>query len=318
MTANVQSMFYYGEKPWHGFGKRVDNVLTSAEAIEAAGLNWSVEKQPVFLENGVKVPSAFANVRSDNGKVLGMVGDQYTVLQNATAFSLADAIVGEKAAMYHTAGSLGEGQRVWMLLKMPGVIRTIGDDVTEKYLLVGNGHDGSFALHILFTPIRVVCQNTLNAAVSQATNKVTIRHTESLKEKVNVKELRRNLGLAAEYFDLFETMSQRLVATKFSSADLKKFAQSTGVIPTEKEGDKLSTRASNIMDEISALFEAGKGTEIAGVKGTAWAAYNAITEYVDHARGNDADTRANSLLYGSGARIKQAAWNQAVSLVSAR
>ena len=327
MADKVQTMAYFGETPWHGKGKAVDHAMTSAEAIEFAGLNWDVAKVPLYLANGVQAPGAWATQRGDTGATLGIVGDQYEVLQNRDAFQIADAIVGEKAAMYHTAGALSDGKRVWMLLKMPGVIRTIGDDVTEKYLLVANGHDGSFAVHVMMTPVRVVCNNTLNAALGiefgkqskKMPNKLTLRHTASLSDKLQVRQVREVLGLAAKHFDLFEQLSQKLVATKFDKANLKKFAQATGVIPTEKkEGDSLSTRAQNIMDEISALFETGKGTEIPGVKGTAWAAYNAITEFVDHSRGADADARANSLLYGSGARIKQAAFDQAVELIGAR
>lgn len=313
MSANVQSMFYSGEKPWHGFGKKVDQALTSADAIAAASLDWQVEKKKLFLENGVEVPGTFANVRADNGVVLGTVGAQYTVLQNKEAFLISDAIVGVKEAMYHTAGALGKGQRVWMLLKVPGYIRVVGDDVTEKFLLLSNSHDGSAAVEIMFTPIRVVCQNTLNEALSGAKNKFKIRHTVNM--GLRIEDARTALGFANKYFGLFEEVAQKMSQTKFDAKMLETYAKESGILPNE---EKLSGRASNILEELSALLENGKGASMAGVRGTVWGAYNAVAEYVDHKRGSDNEKRSISLLYGSGSRIKQEAFDRALVLSGVR
>lgn len=309
MSANVQTMMYTGETPWHGFGKHVENALTSADAIAAAGLDWKVNKSELFLSDGSKVPGSFANVRSDNGAVLGVVGSQYTVLQNKDAFSVADAIVGVKEAMYHTAGALGQGERVWMMLKVPGYIQIVGDDVTEKFLLLSNSHDGSGAVEILFTPIRVVCQNTLNQALSGTKNKFKIRHTINMGGRVE--DARAALGFANKHFDIFETVAKKMSATKFTHDELKEYAQMSGVIPTEQ---KMSGRAKNILEELSDLFENGKGAKMLGVRGTVWGAYNSVAEYVDHKRGSDQEKRSISLLYGSGSRIKQEAFDRALVL----
>lgn len=306
MSANVQSMFYAGEKPWHGFGKAVDKELTAAEAIEAAGLNWRVEKQPLFLEGGAKVDGAFANVRQDTKQVLGVVGSGYTVLQNADAFSFFDAVVEEKAAIYHTAGALGVGEKIWLLAKLPGHIRVKGDDVTEKFVLLWNPHTGHGSAQMMVSPIRVVCQNTLNAAIRGADNKASIRHTANMGDRV--KEVRETLGLVNQFFDQFQDAARAMTGIKVSASTFTKYVKASGLVPDEKT---LSPRAKNIMEEVSALFETGMGTNLPGVKGTAWGAYNAVVEYVDHKRGGDED-RANSLLFGSGAKIKQRAFELAV------
>lgn len=321
MSANIQSMFYTGEKPWHKLGKELPNAATSAEAIEAAGLNWTVSKHPLLTTirgEFIKVPNKFAIVRDDNNTVLGTVGPVYTPLQNKPAFSFFDAVVGEKAAMYHTAGALGEGERVWILAKLPGYIQTTKDDVTEKFLLLTNSHDGTGAVQIFFTPIRVVCQNTLNIAVASAQNKTKLRHTMTLGSRVQ--DVRDQLGILNNRFTMFEELSKRMASTPLTYAGFKEFIQGTGVLPKDANLDKVlgSTRAVNIMDEVSRLFEHGKGNDLPGVKGTVWAGFNAVTEYVDYfrsTRGDEGENRAKSLLFGSGATLKQSAWDKAVSLV---
>lgn len=309
MSANVQSMFYAGkEKPWHGFGKQVEKELTSADAIAAAGLDWRVEKEQMFLKGDVIVPGAFATVRQDTKAILGTVGNGYTVLQNRDAFALSDAIVKEKLAIYHTAGALGVGEKIWLLAKLPGHIKVKGEDVTEKFLLFWNPHTGHGSAQMMITPIRVVCQNTLNAAIRGCDNKVSVRHTANMGDRVA--EIRKTLGLVNEFFDQFEQAAQVMAGNKVSLSTFGKFVKKTGLVPDEKE---LSSRAKNIMEEVSALFDGkGKGSTLIGSKGTAWGAYNAIVEYVDYKRGGDED-RGNSLLFGSGAKIKQAAFELAVA-----
>lgn len=321
MSANVQSMFYTGGKPWHKLGKELPNAATSAEAIEAAGLNWTVSKHPLITTvkgEFIKVPNKFAIVRDDNHVVLGTVGPVYTPLQNKPAFSFFDAVVGEKAAMYHTAGALGDGERVWILAKLPGYIQTTKDDVTEKFLLLTNSHDGTGAVQIFFTPIRVVCQNTLNIAVASAENKTKLRHTMTLGSRVE--DVRRQLGILNNRFTMFEELSKRMAGTPMTYAGFKDYVKGTGVLPKDANLDKTlgSTRAANIMDEVSRLFERGRGNDLPGVKGTVWAGFNAVTEYVDYfrsTRGDEGENRAKSLLFGSGAILKQSAWDKAVSLV---
>ncbi len=312
MSANINSMFYQGVKPWHNLGTQVKENLTSADAIKAAGLDWEVKRATVeyATNDGMKQdPNNVVNYRADTGESLGVVGDGYRILQNKEAFSFFDAIVGVKEAMYHTAGALGKGERVWLLAKLPGYIRTVGDDVTEKFLLLSNSHNGSSAVNIMFTPIRVVCQNTLNVALKGG-NKVSVRHT--LNMAMGIDAIRQELGIVNERFRMFEEASQKLAVTELTSEAFKNYVKSTGIVPVELE----STRAKNIMLEVSRLFEYGKGADMKGAKGTAWGAFNAVVEYVDHVRGGDnLKTRATSLLYGSGANVKQTAFTEALALV---
>lgn len=309
------SMFYSGEKPWHSLGQKVEGLLNSADAIKQAGLDYVVEKVPVqYVFNGeVRVNEGHYNtVRTDTGDALGVVGKRYEVLQNKGAFSFFDAVVGVKDAFYETAGALGRGEKIWMLAKLPGYIKTVGDDVTEKYLLLSNSHDGSGSVEVMFTPIRVVCQNTLNVALRSKLRSIKIRHTANLGQKVA--DAQEALGIMSQQFSIFEEASQKLASVQVSRASLKDYVVSTGLIPSVADAKDQSSRARNIMDQVSNLFERGKGAELAGAKGTLWGAFNAVVEYVDHYRGPSLANRAESLLYGSGANIKQEAFEKALVL----
>lgn len=313
-------VMYVGAKPWHGLGTKLGEVATAAEALAAAGLGWEVKKEPIFLKSGTEVPDQFATVRQDVGIPLGVVGSVYRPLQNKEAFSFFDAVVGEKLAIYHTAGSLINGRKVWILAKLPGEVRVTGDDVTEKYLLLTNSHDGSSAVRIMFTPIRVVCQNTLNVAISEGARKQSLRHTSTLGLKVQ--DVREGLGIINKRFDLFGEAARAMTGVQVNGEAWRQMLRDVGIIPAD-ESKKLTGRTQNIVEEISHLFEHGKGNGAMGVKGSAWAAFNGIVEYADYTRGTRApaggpgirEQRADALLFGSGAKLKQKAWDAAVSLV---
>lgn len=316
---NINTMMYTGEKPWHGLGKEVSSAVNSADAINAAGLNWKVGKHPLVTTvqgQFLTVPDKFAVVREDSRAVLGVVGDVYRPLQNADAFKFFDAVVGEKAAMYHTAGALGEGERIWMLAKLPGQIRTTSEDVTDKFLLLTNSHDGTSSVTVMFTPIRVVCQNTLNVALSdyKTSTRAKIKHTMALGSRVQ--DVRKQLGIMSGMFDTFEELSKTLVSRQLTHKEFEDLVKGAGLVTPEEDGT-LSTRAYNIMSEVSRMFDRGRGNDLPGVKHTAWGAFNAIGEYVDYARATrgENDSRTASLLFGSGAKIKQAAWDGALALV---
>lgn len=311
MSHNINSMFYHGEQPWHGLGKKVDHLLTSAEAIEAAGLNYQVEKAPIFLGDGTEIKDQYATVRMDTKQPLGVVGSKYTVLQNKDAFSFFDAVVSVKEAMYETAGALGIGERIWLLAKLPGYIKTVGEDITNKYLLLTNTHDGSGSVQVMLTPIRVVCQNTLNVGMQAGTHKSKIRHTFNMGMKVE--EVRKTLGLIQQQFTIFEQATQKLATIELTNEALDSYLRKSLSIGKDEDN---STRAKNILEEVSQLFLNGKGADLPGAKGTAWGAFNAIVEYVDYKRGGDnQEKRTASLLFGSGANIKQKAFDEALLLV---
>jgi len=317
MPANINSMMYVGEKPWHGQGQRLENAATSAEAITAAGLDWAVSKKPLFLEDQTKVTKAYATVREDTKQVLGVVGKVYHPLQNKSAFLFFDAVVGVKEAVYHTAGSLGQGECVWILAKLPGIIRVLGDDITEKYLLLTNRHDGFGSATVMFTPIRVVCQNTLNVAINSSDVRASLRHTPTIGLRVD--EVRQQLSIIHAQFGIFEEAAKRLASIFRFKESFSNYLKNVGLIPSDTE--KATTRAKKIMEEVSRLFEEGKGANMPSARGTAWGALNSVIEYADYLKpirtksgeGNF-DARAKSILFGSGADLKQRAWDVALSL----
>src|ERR1035437_1888576 len=176
------SVFVVKDPAWHNLGQVVDNALTAEEAIIQAGLDFEVNKRPLIYmsEDGTTmnpIANKSAMVRSDNQKCLGIVGNNYTPIQNKDAFCFFDNLVNRSEAIYHTAGALGQGEKIWILAKLPTDIVVGKDDLIKNYVLIYNSHDGSAAVTALLTPTRVVCSNTLASALYGATNKVTVRHS---------------------------------------------------------------------------------------------------------------------------------------------
>lgn len=195
MAANVETMFYTREKPWHGLGVRVEEAPTSKQALIMAGLNWQVEQKPIMTEEGQVIDGYKANVRDTDQRVLGVVSNRYKVVQNEEAFAFTDALLGE-GVTYETAGSLADGKRTWMLAVLPHKYIIAGDEITP-YLVFMNSHDGSGAIKAAMSPIRVVCQNTLNLALSTAKRSWSTNHTGDISGKME--DARNTLQLANNY-----------------------------------------------------------------------------------------------------------------------
>ena len=195
MPANVETMFYVREKPWHGLGTLVAEAPTSAAALIYAGLDWSVEQRDVYTDDGSLIPGYKVNLRSTDNAALGIVSDRYKVVQNEDAFQFTDDLLG-KGVTYETAGALQGGKKVWILAKMPQRYIIAGDEIAP-YLVVMNSHDGSSGIKVAMTPIRVVCQNTLNLALNGAKRIWTAKHTENVMSRVH--EARETLLLAEAY-----------------------------------------------------------------------------------------------------------------------
>ena len=195
MSANVETMFYTREKPWHGLGTMVMEAPTSADALSLAGLDWNVIQKSVVTEVGFPIPGFKANLRDTDKKVLGIVTDRYKVIQNIDAFSFTDELLGE-GVTYETAGSLQEGRRTWLLAKLPQRYIISGDEITP-YLVFMNSHDGTGAIKAAMTPIRVVCQNTLNLALSTAKRYWSTNHTGDIRGKME--DARYTLLYADQY-----------------------------------------------------------------------------------------------------------------------
>lgn len=312
-------MFYFGETPWHGLGTPLDRPATSREAIDAAHLDWRVVEEEIQTETGISCTGHKAIIREDTKRVLGIVSKRYSPVQNVDSFGFFDAVVGEGKAIYHTAGALKGGERVWILAKLPDPIKIDGaDDEIEKFLLLSNSHNGKGLLRVFYTPIRVVCANTLNMAMQgkKESEGIAIRHIGSVYDRVD--EAKRVLGLAVEYYnrleDSFNVLAKRTLTTKEVRGYFEK------VVPDNPNAKK-NTRTENIRKTLMGNFHRGRGNDLPGIQGSAWAAYNAVTEWVDHdrtARGKtEADrneSRMASMLFGAGARAKATAWKEAMSL----
>lgn len=319
-TNGRAAMAFYGETPWHELGTSLDAPATAAEAISAAGLDYEVELNGLETLDGIPVPQRRAVVRTDSNDVIGIVGNGYVPVQNRECFGFLDAVVAEGGIRYHTAGALGRGERIWLLAKLPDQIRIKdSDDVVDKFLLLSNTHDGSSALRVFFTPIRVVCQNTLSMAEVRSHGQgISILHRGDLTSKI--REAQRVLGLAEQFYDDAGAKIDRLASFYPTSEQLKSFFEILYPDPVHSE----NRRAKNVREKLAGLFESGVGQDMPEVHGTAWAAFNAVTEYVDHlrsTRGADSLQRASRRLesswFGSGAKLKARAWNLALGMTAA-
>ena len=183
MPANVETMFYTRERPWHGLGKMVMEAPTSKKALALAGLDWQVIQKSIVTEDEIPILGFKANIRDNNEKVLGVVTDRYKVVQNEEAFAFTDELLGE-GVTYETAGSLQEGRRTWILAKLPHRYIISGDEVIP-YLVFMNSHDGTGAIKAAMTPIRVVCNNTLNLALKNAKRIWSTNHTGNISGKLD-------------------------------------------------------------------------------------------------------------------------------------
>ncbi len=287
-------------------GKDV-SAVTSQEALSLAGLNWNVLQSPVYFKNGdamVVDNTMRVNYREDSKQSLGIVSDGYKVLQNRDAFQFLDSLIGVAEAMYVNAGSFKDGRKVYLQAKLPGNIRfdQDGADLGEKFLTFITSHDGSLPVSVMFTPVRIVCQNTLIQALHENTRKTSVRHT--LNMAMGLEEARATIGILNNQFTLLEDLSKKMAGVTFAEKDMAQLVSKAGLIPA---ADAASTRAKNIIAEVTQSFLTGPGAKLPNARGTAWGAYNAVVDYVDHLRGSDAVKRAESSILGQGANVKEKA-----------
>lgn len=295
-----------GRDAWHGLGARLSQVATAQEAIEAANMGWEVGMREVFIQTPsgqfMEVTDKKAVTRLDNGKVFGIFSNQYTPLQNRDAFTFFDSVVGAGEAIYHTAGTLAGGSRIWILAKLPGDLKLSDTDVLERYILLANSHDGSLAVTMKPTTVRVVCNNTLSVALGGETNKLfRAVHTSSVMQRVN--QARETLGLQEAYFANVMRGIERLADERMTQAAANEFL--VELFGQEENPEAISTRMQNQIDTVGNLFVKGTGNH--GVN--RWDMLNAVTEFVDHKRTKDDDKRLDAAWFGGGKDLKQRAWN---------
>lgn len=325
-TTGGHSFFSVRQKAWHGLGKLVQDYPSSADAIRFAGLDYAVVKRPLFTydtendsadeDTGIKIPEIivpkyYATVRTDTETVLGVVGRDYEVVQNVDAFSFFDSIVGGNTGiLYETAGALGKGERIFITAKLPSYIQVGREDLVEQYLFLTTSHDGFGSITAAFTPIRIVCNNTLNAALRNHTNAIRIRHTVGAKERLE--QAHKLMGISDKLGEELEAVFNNWARVRITDAQVKKLIQlamapNPEVLQNLQSGreDDLSTRFRNVCDGVYAYAMSSPTQQTETTKGTVFGAYNAVTGYFQNVRFYKSEqSKLESLLFGGTAQLR--------------
>lgn len=293
MSAGLLSndqMFSVREVPWHGLGAVLDKAPKDIDdALKQSGLDWTVEQIPVQYARGGAVitygdgenPTAFVNVRSDDGSPLGIVTNRYRVLQNREAFSFLANLIGTDM-LFETAGSLNGGKRAWVMTRLPEWVE-IGGDLVGMYAFITNDHTGGRALTSAVSPIRIVCQNTLTWAQQKAPRKYNIAHIGDPQARLH--EARAVLELTIDYGKQFKQLGDKLASQKISEAKLKKVVEE--LWPTDNVTDRVAANRLESQQQVVWLFK--EGPTIGNAPGTKWCAANAICEFIDYGVATDHD-----------------------------
>jgi len=320
-------MAYTGSVPWHGLGTRLDAHQTPAGMLSAAGLDWTVQPRSLHLANGTLVASHVALTRSDTSAVLGVATRRYQTIQNAQAAEIVDALVTEGGAHAEVAGALGRGERCWMLTRIPGEFEVLRDDLIRPYFLLAWGHDGRHGVAGRLTPIRVVCANTLAAAGFGAGQwslaaAIYLRHYGQIKLRID--EARQALGIAQRQSGATANAYRAMAATSLN--DPTSYFHTVFPPPerdpgTERYDDAKLARWEARQAEILTRYQCGAGMELAGVSGSVWGAYNAVTDWVDHQypvlrTGFVSSSRQQATVFGAMAENKTRAFQAALDLVA--
>ena len=278
--------------------------MTSEQVVELANLNYEVSKTPIYIkptigdvETPLEIPDVLATYRVDNGTPLGLVSNKYEVVQNKDAFLFFDPIIDRGEAIYETAGVLGKGERVFITAKLPEDIMVAGEKV-QQYLLITNGHDGKNAVRVGFTPIRVVCNNTLTAALGSLKNSYTIFHFNNPLQRI--KEAHKVMGLASSYMSDVTKIFEDMANTRLSDEQLRVFIEDIFVNKSYVEkNEKVSTRAKNLVDKVYNFAKYHPTQVTSATDNTLYGAYNAVSGYFGHVKDyKSLSQRMESLSFG--------------------
>ncbi|MGH6663216.1 MAG: DUF932 domain-containing protein [Rhodospirillales bacterium] len=305
------SMAFVGEVPWHGLGVQVPPSVTAAEMIRKANLDWKVSKVPA---RGARIMGADAQVydrylvirdgaRNERSSVdLAIVGAAYEPLQNSEAFAFFEPFIDNKWGQFHTAGALGNGERIWVLVKMNGQIRVDRDDAVDKFLLLSNSHDGTSAVTVRFTPIRVVCQNTLNYAMRRSSGVVSVRHTKHVAKNLAKAQAKKLKEVVDKVFADAEDLFGNMVARTLKASDTDRFLEL--LLPKTKNQKNENQQPARWM-RIKAILDDSSVTP-PQTRNTLWALYNAIVRDEDYraTREAQADARLERVWFGRGRDLK--------------
>ncbi|HEK22206.1 DUF932 domain-containing protein [Mucilaginibacter sp.] len=309
------------EKIWKVIGKDIDQNATSAEAILQAGLDFEVAKHPNLhaLPSGNNIISdnSFFTYRTDTEAILGdKIGRDYEVVQNIDAFSFFDNIVGGRGGIqYETAGALGYGETIFITAKLPEQIRVGRDDLIEQYLFLTSTHDGLGSITIAFTPVRIWCANTLNAALKNCSNQIKIRHTASAAEKL--KGAHKMLGISDQLSTELEAIFNRWSRVRISDPEIKRLIQ-LAMVPNKETYEKIRTGkeselSSHYNNMVSSVFDyamTADSQQEATTKGTLFGAYNSVTGYFQNVRNfRDDESKFKSIMHGTGFDRSQVAFD---------
>ena len=279
MAHEVETMAYVSNEqngrfvPWHGLGTPVADFMTSAEALEAAGLNWNVDARPVFTDNGIKIPGYVANTRDSDNSVLGIVSDKYKIVQNVDAFAFTDSLIGPECR-YETAGSLRNGKSTFMLAKLPEK-KILGDEF-GNYVCFTNTHDGTGAVKVCMTPVRVVCNNTLNLALNTSKRIWTCKHMGRMEDKLHEAEV--TLGLAEQYMDDLSVVAERLANVSLNNDEIRAIVEE--MFPMNDDSPE-RTKA-NMQKAKTEFMVAYYMPDIEKFRNTAWGILNAASDWMSH------------------------------------
>jgi len=316
MAHEIENMFSVKETPWHGLGQVIQNAPSISEILKLAGLDWNVSKQPLFLANGQKVGNQ-AIVRDSDQTVLGYAGKRYQPLQNADALEFFKPFHDSGLCNFQTAGSLRMGQKIWILaaLNQPEM-EIVKGDVVRKYLMLSNGHDGITGIRVGFTPIRVVCANTLAMAHNAKDSKL-IRVFHSSQTLANLDLLKDSINAANASFEATAEQYRAMANKGINQGDVAKYVDLVFYNGKAAESDREILARENLTTEINNLFVAGHGNQIQGAAGTMWGLYNGVTQYLSYNQGRTQDTRIDSLWFGDNKVVNQKAFDAAMAMVAA-
>lgn len=313
MAHLIDTNAYRGATPWHGLGVKLPDDASIEQWIEAAGLTWKAELARVFMLKGdvtVEIKNRRAIYRDDTGKAFEIVSDKYQPVQPKEIVEFFRDLAAEHGMRIETAGALKGGAIVWALATNPKVIKIGGADILKPYLLLSTGYDKTHATHARPTMIRVVCNNTLQAAIEGDRQALTVPHSK----KFDAADVKRNLGLLDETFDAFEEQANRLAERRVKASEVQKILDDL-FLSHDKEG-KPTTHSLNVIEDVKRCIVGSPGSELSTSQGTAWGVLNGVTHYVDFfARRSDQDKRLSSAWFGAGAALKADAFKSVRELV---
>lgn len=276
MAANVETMFSVREKPWHGLGTIVADAPTSSDALRLAGLDWKVVQTPIYTKRSEKIEGYKANIRDTDRQILGVVSDRYKIIQNDEAFAFTDELIGS-GVRYETAGSLQEGRKVWLLARFPREYIISGERISP-YLVFSNTHDGSGAVKVAVTPIRVVCNNTLNLALNTAKRSWSMIHTGDIRSKIS--DAKETLFMADKYMENLGCEFEKLRRQKITDRQVKEYIEM--LLPIEEDASIIQIKNINkLREDMKARYY--DAPDLKEIGNNAYRFINAVSDFATHA-----------------------------------